>query len=213
MAASFADVWKIESDALAYPNAEVIRKALVNLLPADAIVLVSHDTFGMDLAPGLSIKLDSAFIADVVDIEGFDGTTGTEQELIVESRGLEGHPGEFGAAYRGAVEGGVDPRVLEALANDVVLELLQDLVPGHKLGLHHRFRLAFLHARNRYPPVKSRPVRVRRQVCVKFSIPVLSDLPLLRTGQHRMTGRRMRNNVLRTRPGAPAATAQRRREV
>jgi electron transfer flavoprotein alpha subunit len=46
-------------DALAYPNAEVIRKLLVNVLPADAIVLIPHDTFGMDLAPGLSIKLDS----------------------------------------------------------------------------------------------------------------------------------------------------------
>ena len=75
MAASYAEVWKIENDALAYPNAEVIRKALVNLLPADAIVLLPHDTFGMDLAPGLSVKLDSAFVADVVDIEGFDGTT------------------------------------------------------------------------------------------------------------------------------------------
>jgi electron transfer flavoprotein alpha subunit len=45
------------------------------VLPADAIVLVPHDTFGMDLAPGLSIKLDSAFVADVVDIEGVDGGT------------------------------------------------------------------------------------------------------------------------------------------
>jgi electron transfer flavoprotein alpha subunit len=53
----------------------VIRKLLVNVLPADAIVLVPHDTFGMDLAPGLSIKLDSAFVADVVDIEGVDGGT------------------------------------------------------------------------------------------------------------------------------------------
>jgi electron transfer flavoprotein alpha subunit len=38
-------------DALAYPNAEVVRKLLVNVLPADAIVLIPHDTFGMDLAP------------------------------------------------------------------------------------------------------------------------------------------------------------------
>jgi len=37
-------------------------------------VLVPHDTFGMDLAPGLSIKLDAAFVADVVDIEGMDGS-------------------------------------------------------------------------------------------------------------------------------------------
>jgi len=75
MAASYIEVWKFENEALAYPNAEVIRKLLINTLPADAIVLVPHDTFGMDLAPGLSIKLDSAFIADVVDFEGLDGNT------------------------------------------------------------------------------------------------------------------------------------------
>ena len=75
MAASYSEVWKFDNEALAYPNAEVIRKVLVNTLPADAIVLVPHDTFGMDLAPGLSIKLDSAFVADVVDFEGLDGNT------------------------------------------------------------------------------------------------------------------------------------------
>jgi electron transfer flavoprotein alpha subunit len=73
MAASYNEIWKFDNEALAYPNAEVIRKLLVNTLPADAIVLVPHDTFGMDLAPGLSIKLDSAFVADVVDFEGLDG--------------------------------------------------------------------------------------------------------------------------------------------
>ena len=72
VAASYAKVLKFNNDALAYPNAEVVRKLLVNVLPADAIVLVPHDTFGMDLAPGLSIKLDSTFIADVVEIEGVD---------------------------------------------------------------------------------------------------------------------------------------------
>ena len=75
MAASYAKVLKFNSDALAYPNAEVLRKLLVNVLPQGAIVLVPHDTFGMDLAPGLSIKLDSAFVADVVDIEELSGDT------------------------------------------------------------------------------------------------------------------------------------------
>jgi len=74
MAASFGEVWKVDNEALAYPNAEVVRKLLAGLLPADAVVLLPHDTFGMDLGPGLSIKLDSAFVADVVDIEGTDGT-------------------------------------------------------------------------------------------------------------------------------------------
>ena len=74
VAASYKEVWKIDGDAFAYPNAEVIRKLLVNILPADAIVLVAHDTFGMDLSPGLSIKLDAAFVSDVVDIEGVEGS-------------------------------------------------------------------------------------------------------------------------------------------
>jgi electron transfer flavoprotein alpha subunit len=73
MAASYNEVWKFDGEAFAYPNAEVIRKLLVNILPSDAIVLVPHNTFGMDLSPGLSIKLDSVFISDVVDFEGLDG--------------------------------------------------------------------------------------------------------------------------------------------
>lgn len=70
VAASYKEVWKIGTDA--YPNAEVIRRALTNLLPKDAIVLIPHDTFGMDLGPGLSVKLDSAFVADAVDFEGIE---------------------------------------------------------------------------------------------------------------------------------------------
>jgi len=73
MASSYQEVWKIDNEALAYPNAEQIRKLLTSILPQDAIVLVAHDTFGMDLAPGLSIKMDSSFVADTVDFEGIDG--------------------------------------------------------------------------------------------------------------------------------------------
>ncbi len=72
-AATYPKVFKFGGDALAYPNAEVVRKLMVSVLPADAIVLIPHDTFGMDLGPGLSIKQDSTFVADVVDIEGVDG--------------------------------------------------------------------------------------------------------------------------------------------
>ncbi len=74
VAASYPEVWKISNDALSYPNAEVVRKALINSLPADAVLLLPHDTFGMDLGPGLSIKLDSAYVADVVDFEGVEGS-------------------------------------------------------------------------------------------------------------------------------------------
>ncbi len=73
MAASYKEVWKFDNDALAYPNAEAIRKLLVNVLPQDAVVFFGHDTFGMDLGPGLSIKMDSVFLPDVVDFEGLDG--------------------------------------------------------------------------------------------------------------------------------------------
>ncbi|MCP4752026.1 MAG: electron transfer flavoprotein subunit alpha/FixB family protein [Proteobacteria bacterium] len=75
MAASYKEVYKIDNEGLAYPNAEVIRGVLVNLLPSDALVLIPHNTFGMDLGPGLSIKMDSAFVPDTVDFEGVDGST------------------------------------------------------------------------------------------------------------------------------------------
>jgi electron transfer flavoprotein alpha subunit len=71
---SYAEVWKITNEALAYPNAELVRKALIQVLPAGSIVLVPHEHFGMDLAPGLSIKLNAAFVSDVVGIEAVDGT-------------------------------------------------------------------------------------------------------------------------------------------
>ena len=75
LAASYAEVWKVDNEMLAYPNAEIIRNVLLNILPADGTLLVPHDTFGMDLAPGLSIKMDSVFVADVVGFDGMDGST------------------------------------------------------------------------------------------------------------------------------------------
>ena len=75
MTAFYKEVWKFDSEALAYPNAEAIRKLLVNVLPQDAVVFIGHDTFGMDLGPGLSIKMDSAFVSDVVDFDALDGDT------------------------------------------------------------------------------------------------------------------------------------------
>lgn len=74
MTSLYSEVIKIDHADLAYPNGEVVRKALVNIIPSDAIFLAAHDTFGMDMAPGLSIKMDSAYAADIVDFEGIDGT-------------------------------------------------------------------------------------------------------------------------------------------
>ena len=72
---AFSEIWKIADKSLAYPNAELIRKALVKVVPRNSIVLLAHDHFGIDLAPGLSIKLGSAFGSDVVGIEGVDKQT------------------------------------------------------------------------------------------------------------------------------------------
>ena len=71
--ASYPEVWKLASEALAYPNAEIVRKALIPVLPPGNIVLVPHEHFGIDLAPGLSIKFNAAFVSDVIAIEAVDG--------------------------------------------------------------------------------------------------------------------------------------------
>jgi len=71
-AASYPEVWKIDNQALAYVNAEVLRGLLVRILPGDGIVLIPHEHFGMDLAPGLSVKLDAAYLPDAVDFEGIE---------------------------------------------------------------------------------------------------------------------------------------------
>ncbi len=75
VAASYSEVWKIANEALSYPNAELVRKVLLKVLPNDSIVLVAHQHFGIDLAPGLSVKTNSAFVSDVLDIAGVEGTT------------------------------------------------------------------------------------------------------------------------------------------
>ena len=73
--ASYSEIWKIANEALAYPNAELVRKALVKVMPGNSIVLVAHEHFGIDLAPGLSIKLNSAFVSDVLDIDGVENAS------------------------------------------------------------------------------------------------------------------------------------------
>jgi electron transfer flavoprotein alpha subunit len=73
LCASYGQVWKIAKEALAYPNAEFVRKALVSVLPPDSILLVPHSHFGIDLGPGLSIKLNAAFVSDVLAIEAVEG--------------------------------------------------------------------------------------------------------------------------------------------
>ena len=70
---SYSEIWIVSNEALAYPNAELIRKALVKIVPAASIVLVAHEHFGIDRAPGLSIKLNSSYVPDVLAIESREG--------------------------------------------------------------------------------------------------------------------------------------------
>lgn len=80
---SFGEVWKIGHAGMSYPNAELVRQALVAVLPSRSVMLLPHDHFGIDLAPGLSIKMTAAFVSDVVDgaaIEGA-GLTVVRQEF------------------------------------------------------------------------------------------------------------------------------------
>src|SRR5579862_129184 len=71
----FGEIWKVSNADLAHPNAEFVRQALVRVLPPGSILLVIHDHFGIDLSPGLSIKLNSAFASDVLAIDGVEGNT------------------------------------------------------------------------------------------------------------------------------------------
>jgi electron transfer flavoprotein alpha subunit len=74
-AAFYCEVWKFASETLAYPNAEIVRSLLLKVLPQGSILLLPHTTFGMDLGPGLSVKMDAAFVPDVVAADGVEGTT------------------------------------------------------------------------------------------------------------------------------------------
>jgi electron transfer flavoprotein alpha subunit len=69
LCASCTEVWKVASPDLVYPNAELVRQALVKVLPEGSIVLVPHAHFGVDLSPGLSIKMNAAYLPDVIDLE------------------------------------------------------------------------------------------------------------------------------------------------
>jgi electron transfer flavoprotein alpha subunit len=73
LAAAYAEVWKFAGDALAYPNAEIIRALLLKVLPEGCTLLLPHTTFGMDLGPGLAVKMDAAYVPDVTAVDGLDG--------------------------------------------------------------------------------------------------------------------------------------------
>lgn len=72
--ASYGEVWKISNASLDYPSAELVRKALMKVIPMGSVVLVAHNHFGIDLGPGLSVKLGGAFVSDVMGIDGVEGS-------------------------------------------------------------------------------------------------------------------------------------------
>ena len=131
-AASYETVWKIENEALAHVNAEVLRGMLVRILPKGSIVLIPHEHFGMDLAPGLAVKLDAAYLPDAV---GFEEITGGELKAVREeysgqvsthlSCDLSGgavitiRPGSFAADESRALSGQVVDKSSEATAEGI----------------------------------------------------------------------------------------------
>jgi electron transfer flavoprotein alpha subunit len=66
---SYREIWKISHGEFAHANAEAIRQGLQQVIPAGSIVLLAHEHFGIDLAPGLSIKLQAAYVPDVLGIQ------------------------------------------------------------------------------------------------------------------------------------------------
>ena len=129
---SYQEVWKVDNEALSYPNAEVIRQLMVRVIPENSIVLVPHEHFGMDLAPGLSIKLDAAFLSDAVQLEGAEG--GTLKAVREEFNGqvsthmtcdISGgavitlRPGAFQPDESGSANGQVVDKTADAMAGDL----------------------------------------------------------------------------------------------
>jgi len=117
---SYAEVWKIANESLAYPNAELVRQALVKVLPQGCIVLAAHDHFGIDLSPGLSVKLNAAFVSDALDLKPLNETTleAVRQEFggqvsthvrcdIANGAVINVRPGAFKATQTAAIDGNV----------------------------------------------------------------------------------------------------------
>jgi electron transfer flavoprotein alpha subunit len=119
-AGSFDEVWTFDNEQLAYPNAELLRPLLVKALPAGSILLLPHDTFGIDLGPGLSVKLEATYVPDVVGADGLEDTTlkVVREEFtgqvsahvhcdIGSGAVITVRPGAFPAAESGSVSGDV----------------------------------------------------------------------------------------------------------
>ncbi len=123
---TYATVWKIANDAFANLNAEEIRPVLASLVPAGAVVLFANDSLGMDVAPGLSVKMDAAYLADVIDFEAADGgkLTAHRQEYsgqvyakmdadIANGAVITVRPGAFAGDEAGGAGGAVEDKAAD----------------------------------------------------------------------------------------------------
>ena len=71
--AIYQEVWKVSHVSLEHPSPESVGHLLSRVLPKGSVVLLSHDHFGIDIGPWLSVKLDGAYVADIVAIDHLDG--------------------------------------------------------------------------------------------------------------------------------------------
>ncbi len=66
--AYFDRVWQVDVPALAVPDAALVRALCLRLLPPAPVVIFLHDTFGMDLGPGLAVALGAAYLPDCLEL-------------------------------------------------------------------------------------------------------------------------------------------------
>ncbi len=137
-AKTYKSVWKVADAALAYPNAELIRPLLVKILPENAIILLPFDSFGLDLGPGLSVKMGAAYAADVIDFEGaadgklilhrqeYSGQVYAKMEMDLSGGAvIAARPGAFVADESGAAAGAVEAKAISGGLPDVKRKYLE----------------------------------------------------------------------------------------
>ena len=128
----YHEVWKMNDEALSHPDAERIRTLLIRMIPKGSIVLIPHEHFGMDLAPGLSIMLDATYLSDVVGIEGiederlkavrqeYNGQVSTHVDGdIAHGAVITIRPGSFKATENDGANGSIVDKTAEALEGGV----------------------------------------------------------------------------------------------
>lgn len=128
VAAWYPEVWSFDQATLAYPNAELIRPLLLKVLPADAVLLMAHSTLGIDLAPGLAVKLGAAYLPDVT---GFDGLEGSLLKVVRQEFSGQVSAHVQADTARGAVislRSGAFPATGAAGANGTVVDRSGDAV-------------------------------------------------------------------------------------